>query len=215
MRTAILGATRGLGRELAKIASLHTQVTGFARKTQALEELRKELGPNFTPVAADFAKPEGQTKTLNALLDDPAFNKIFYVAAGGPYGAFHEREWKDHEWAWEVSFKFPARLLYTLAKTGAQPQVILIGSSVAESAADPKAAAYASAKHALKGLQQTLKAENVRLFSPGYMDTEMLPKNAPIRAQGVYDPKTIAQELWNWSLKEMDASSHKTYPRHP
>jgi NAD(P)-dependent dehydrogenase (short-subunit alcohol dehydrogenase family) len=96
--------------------------------------------------------------------------------------------------------------------------VILLGSAVAEASADPGAASYCAAKHALKGLIASLRAEipawDLRLFSPGYMDTEMLPGNAAARRQGVYSPARMARELWDWSLTP-DIGGHKLYPRHP
>lgn len=216
MNTVILGASRGLGYELSKTAaSQGARVTGFARKGELLATLEQEF-QSFSARIADFTRPEGQQTVLSYLTEQP-IDKIFYVAGGGPYGPFEKPDWKDHEWAWEVTFKFPAKILHTLARMPQKPQIILVGSSIAEADGDPKAASYASAKHALRGLQQSLNKENpewdVRLFSPGYMDTDMLPASAPVRAQGVYSPRQIAEELWSWSL---DPSARtKTYPKHP
>jgi short-subunit dehydrogenase len=184
------------------------------RKEPRLKELSLRF-PGFTGYVADFARAEGQERALNGLA---AGDKVFYVAGGGPYGAFAEREWKDHQWALEVSFLFPARLLHTFLRHGAGAQFILVGSSVAESEGDPKAASYCAAKHALKGLYSTVRRDypecDVRLFSPGYMDTELLPANAAVRQQGIYSPARIAQDLWAWSLAS-DIGGHKLYPKHP
>ena len=98
------------------------------------------------------------------------------------------------------------------------PQVILVGSSVAESAADPKAASYCAAKHALRGLFLSLREEypdwDLRLFSPGYMDTDMLPPHALVRKKGVHDPARVASDLWSWALTA-DRGAHWVYPIHP
>ncbi len=199
-RVVIFGASRGLGAELSKhIQSEDIPVAGWSRKD------------------GDLSKIDGQKRALSFLGEQPV-SKIFCIAGGGPYGPYHKREWKDHEWAWQVTFAFPAQVLHWGAGQPVKPQVILIGSSVAEASADPLAASYCAAKHALKGLFVTLRAEypgwDVRLFSPGYMDTELLPKNAAVRRSGVYDPAQLARELWRWTLTA-DATGHKMYANHP
>lgn len=216
-RAVILGASRGLGRELAKIVcDAGYPVTGFGRKKELLSAIRDEF-PLFEYRVADFSKIDGQDLAIQYLLETP-FNRLFCVAGGGPYGTFGERAFRDHDWAWEVTFRTPARVLHALAQAKRFEQVILVGSSIAEGAGDARAASYASAKHALKGLHASLRLEypewDVRLFSPGYMDTEMLPSNAPVRDGGVYQPAAIAAELWTWALSA-DYGGHKVYPRHP
>jgi short-subunit dehydrogenase len=219
-RVVILGASRGLGAELARVAAQSgVSVMGFSRKASTLQALAKEL-ENFNFQAADFSKPESQTTVLDYLTSQP-IARVFYVAGGGPFGPFHKREWKDHQWAWDVSFLFAARVAHALRQARLNAQLILVGSAVAEAAVDPGAASYSAAKHALKGLFLALRAENpewdVRLFSPGYLDTEMLPANAAVRQKGVYEARVIAQELWDWSTQPQspDDSGHKLYPVHP
>ncbi len=178
--------------------------------------MRAELN-HFEYQIADLARPEGQDQVIRALLDgDQA--KIFCVAGGGPYGPFGGPQWKDHEWAWEVSFRSHARVLHALAQAKRFDQVILIGSSVAENSGDAGAASYASAKHALRGLYASLRLDyprwDVRMCSPGYMDTSLLPLNAEVRSEGVYDPRQVAQEIWDWS-NTADIGGHKVYPKHP
>lgn len=199
-RVVIFGSSRGLGLELFKhVEDQGLRVSGWSRKQ------------------GDISRPEGQQLALDSLAAEPA-SKVFCVAGGGPYGPFHRREWKDHEWAWQVTFAFPARVLHQLARAALKPQAILIGSAVAESSADPLAASYSAAKHALKGLYTSLRAEypewDLRLFSPGYIDTDLLPKNAAVRRLGVYDPARLARELWQWTLTA-DPGGHKMYAKHP
>jgi short-subunit dehydrogenase len=217
-RAVIFGASRGLGAELAKyISSRGETVTGFARKESLLKNLQTEL-PFFDYHVADFADSFGQEHALRFVLENNDVNKVFCVAGGGPYGFFHERAFKDHEWAWQVTYVFAARLMHGILASKRRPQVILLGSSVAESEADPRAASYCAAKHALRGLFMSLREEqpdfDLRLFSPGYMDTALLPVNAAARKRGVYDPKVVAQELWTWSLTG-EIGGHRVYPRHP
>lgn len=216
-RAMILGASRGLGAELVKVAaSVGYPTVGFGRKEPLLHKLRDQY-PLFEYVVADFSTAAGQETALAALRGS-TFNKIFYLAGGGPYGPFGEQNWRSHEWAWEVTFKFPARILHALSSNHRYEQVVLVGSSVAENSGDPGAASYAASKHAIKGLYSSIRLDypdwDVRLFSPGYMDTSLLPSSAPQRKLGVYDPLIIAEELWTWSLSA-DNGGHRVYPKHP
>lgn len=216
-RAVILGASRGLGAELVKKASSTAfSVTGFGRKEAQLQILQAQC-PLFEYRVADLAQASGQDIVIRYLLEEP-FSKLFCVAGGGPYGPFGAANWRDHNWAWEVSFRSHARVLHALAQAHRFEQVILIGSSVAEQEGDKGAASYAAAKHALKGLYSSLRLDypewDVRLYSPGYMDTALLPMNAAVRKNGVFDPVDVALDLWNWSLSA-DNGGHRVHPKHP
>ena len=217
-RVIVLGASRGLGAELVKhISSAGYSVVGFGRKAAALEALR-EANPSFKFHLTDFSTQLGQDEAIRYLVEQ-SYSKVISVAGGGPYGPFQNRAWKDHRWGWEVTFQFPARVIHAMLVAGRlDKQLVLVGSAVAESSPDPMAASYSAAKHALKGLVTSVQLENpswdVRLFSPGYMDTDMLPANAVVRELGVYNPALIAGELWSWSLSS-DKSGHRVYPKHP
>jgi short-subunit dehydrogenase len=84
-----------------------------------------------------------------------------------------------------------------------------VGSAIAELKPDPKAASYAASKSGLHGfvssLQDELKesAMKIGLFSPGYMDTEMLPSTASVRRNGarINAPLLAAEDLLRW-IKE-------------
>lgn len=216
-RAVIFGASRGLGAALAcHLCTLGYPVVGWGRKQAALSAIRAKY-PLFAYQIADFSKSEGQDQALSYLIEQN-YDRVFCVVGGGPYGPYAERSWDAHSWAWQVTYVFAARVLHTLSAAHRFPQVVLVGSSIAESAPDPGAASYAAAKHALVGLYSSLRIEmpdwDIRLFSPGYMNTEMLPANAPVRKYGVYEPVGLAEELWTWSLSA-DIGGHRMYPKHP
>lgn len=215
-RIAIIGASRGLGAQVSRLAARDCQVLGVARKRDRLALLEAELSENFSGFVADVSQ---DLTPLIEKLEIWQPTRLMYFAGGGPHGRFQERAWKDHEWAWRVTFLAAAQLVHAALKFSKPPrQIILCGSAVAETTADPNAASYCSAKHALIGLYRTLAAENplgdVRLFSPGYLDTELLPKTASVRYKGVWNPESIAQEFWRWSLSD-DRSGHRCYSSHP
>ncbi|HEX4923269.1 MAG TPA: SDR family NAD(P)-dependent oxidoreductase [Bdellovibrionales bacterium] len=213
-RIAVFGASRGLGAAFVReCAAAHpgTEWLLLARKEKHLEALKAQV-PGAALHVADFSKPEEQDRAL-VVLSEFAPTRVLYFAGGGPFRPFHESGWKDHRWALEVTFVFPARLLHWLlfqARVQAPAtQAVFIGSAVAEDAADPNAASYAAAKHALRGLIRAVRAErhpvDVRLYSPGYLDTELLPANAWPRQQGLaLSPKQVAQDLVTWIFSNDD-----------
>lgn len=213
-RVLIFGASRGLGAELVKqLCSDGKNVIGFGRKADRLQAL-SDAHPSFSYHVTDLSTADGQARALE-LLNQDIYDRVLFVLGGGPFGLFHTKSWRDHQWALEVSFLFQARALHVLANRPSRPPTVVVGSAVAEDKADPKAASYCAAKHALRGLVLSLRAEypdwDLRLFSPGYIDTDMLPKNAAARQQPPLNPAALARELWAWTLTA-DPSGHKVYP---
>ncbi len=184
-RILVLGGSRGLGAALMQALE--------ARKTNPMSYSRKSA------VSFDFSQTESWPKIYDRIRSlNP--QRIIYCAGGGPYGSFQKFQWKDHSWAFKVTFEFPASLLHFLLQNGKTDleQLILIGSSIAESQPDPGAASYAAAKHALRGLVTSVQKEelpfDLRLLSPGYMETDLLPyDSAPRRAGLAKSPQQVAQ----------------------
>lgn len=200
-RVAIIGASRGLGLCLAQVANNSNQeLVLFSRNIG--KSKAKELSVKNCSI--DFAKMENLA-TVKEILTVNEVQRIFYVAGGGPYGGFAEKKWEDHQWALNLNFLFPAQLLHWAMKRELS-QFVMVGSSIAEDKADPLASSYAASKHAMCGLITSIQAEepskfDVRLFSPGYMDTSMLPPNSEPRKNSskILKPLEVAQKLWDWA----------------
>ncbi len=202
---ALLGASRGLGWALAEHLGEENLLL-VARRPPPQEKFERLKQARFQ--ALDLAAAEQVEQILFPELSDFDPHRIVYLAGGGPYGPYGGKEWKDHLWAYQLSLLTPARLIHWVLKSKQMgglkrlQQLVFVGSAVAEDRADPGAASYASAKHGLKGLIRSLQAEplDIRLFSPGYMNTQMLPPNAWPRQQGerILEPEAVAQELWTW-----------------
>jgi short-subunit dehydrogenase len=209
-RIIIFGPSRGLGAAVAE--QIHgAETLLIARKISQSKLSEKISGLNHV-LDLDLSRKNDQDQAIEASLK---FNphRIFYFIGGGPYGKFAEKNWRDHEWAFEVNFLFPAKMIHALLHSGKKPQIIVTGSAIAESQPDLNAASYSTAKHSLKALMQNLWAEkldvDLRLFSPGYMDTDMLPKSAwPRDLRKVEDPQKIAQIFLEWAL-DSQACRHK------
>lgn len=226
LRVAVLGASRGLGRSFCErmaMDSRPTQLLLSSRKEKLLEDLKESLlvqhqsfahGEGECAIeieicAADFSREEGQQKVL-AALDVFRPQRIFYFSGGGPFGFYEHKEWKDHWWALQVTFLFAARVVHW-AMQNHLVQAVLIGSSICESKGDPQAASYCAAKHGLVGLYQSIRLENpefdLRLFSPGYLDTQLLPVHAsPRQSMPISSPIEVADVLWNWTQVETSKS---------
>lgn len=196
----IVGASRGLGKSVA----------GFAREHLPNLE-RVVLISRKSEVSLDMSKDADQAKACQ-ILTDLKPDLFIYAAGGGPHGPFREKEWKDHRWAYEVSFAAPIRLTHAWLQardTNSIGRAVLVGSRIAEKSPDPLSASYAACKHGLLGfvssVQDELKGNNrVWLFSPGYMDTDLLPQGASVRHDGskLMSPDTAAQALLRWVKQE-------------
>lgn len=215
---AFLGASRGLGRavalEMDKKQNLAKALL-ISRSQEKLDQLGSELNAPAESLSLDFSKQEN-FEDLVSFLKKGNVQRIFYFAAGGPYGLFSKKQWKDHQWAMQVSFLTPAELLHRCVHQRVFPelkQFVVVGSQIADSSADPNASSYSAAKHALKGLVDSIVAEkdelDVRIFRPGYIDTDMLPANAAPRRNGS-KISNVAEAASNFATWVLDSNGAKT-----
>jgi len=229
-RVAILGASKGLGLSLTKeiLFNSNSQLWISSRKIEELKHnpvFNKEL-QKIKMFPMDFTKPEAINLIVNSLKEFKP-NQIIYCAGGGPYGNFHQKPWHSHLWTFNLNLLFPTQLLHHILSEKNSSfvdlnQIIFIGSSVAENKADPGAASYSAAKHGLKGLIQSLIEEfkstppiDLRLYSPHYMNTDLLPKNAKPRQNfsALDEPCVIAKDLLLWASQPADVNSwHRIIP---
>ncbi len=218
---ALLGCSRGLGGafiDLLVRQRPQDSACCWARHwSSADDESQPYTQPGWHFLQADFANVVDQARVLSELSRLPV-DRLIYFAGGGPFGLYEKKAWKDHHWALQVSLVFPSRLLHhTLAEKGVR-QCVFIGSSIAEAAPDPLASSYAAAKHGLRGLITSVQEENlqrpeavdVRLFSPGYMNTKLLPLNAKLRlsdAGALWEPQVVASRLLEFCLSPAGRNS--------
>lgn len=214
----ILGGGRGLGRGLALTipqifkSQPPSQVQLVGRKEQYLQATLEEFKRSAPVIQAniqiaDLTRDE-DIKDLQRKISD--YDMVVYSAGGGCYGEFDSKEWKDHLWTLKLNLETPMTLCHSWlnSRASAERCFVIVGSRIAGMNPDPFAASYAAAKHGLVGfvgsLQKELETrkEKVFLFSPGYMDTEMLPQNAHVRREGrkIMAPEAAALALWRWVL---------------
>ncbi len=199
----LLGASRGLG--FATYQQLHQQKPSakFLLSSRKIKSKWDNQINRTEVIEQDFSKVPVQFNFLSEL-EKFKPTHLIYFAGGGPYGNFSEKKWSDHLWALNTTFLYPAELLHHILSNKQKwlhlKQVILVGSAIAENQPDPMAGSYAAAKHALKGLVTTLTMENLNLklelFSPGYMQTDLLPMNSEPRQNGLAEnPVDVAKKL--------------------
>jgi short-subunit dehydrogenase len=205
-RVLVLGASGGLGSALVKEMGSEVAVFVHGRRQDRL--LFEQVEEKFV---ADVAE-DSQVENLLQRMVDLDLDCVVNCVGGGPYGPYQSKQWKDHLWAFRVSLLFSARLAHW-ALAGGCRQLVLVGSAIAEDKADPWAASYAASKHGVAGLYKSVVAEmkaepssfknslDLRLFSPGYLDTSLLPPNAAVRQNSperVRDVGAVAKQLWCW-----------------
>lgn len=208
-RFILLGASRGLGWATYQNLFQRFKNQEFLLVSRRIKQKGLSISDKTHLIEQDFSKGYCDEKFVQQLQDFQATHLI-YFAGGGPYGPFSQKKWSDHQWAFETTFLYPARLVHLIlsdpARWSSLRQVIIIGSAIAENRPDINAASYSAAKHALKGLVDTLVLEKeaslnglsaeVRLFSPGYMQTDLLPINSQPRQNGVAEnPLDVAKKL--------------------
>ncbi len=207
---AFLGCSRGLGKAVTLEVdrqNLLEKSLLCARKAELLEDLAESMTSVTTSLCLDFAKLDSIQIALDSIATVKA-QRIFYFAGGGPHGLFAEKAWKDHLWALQVSFLTPTELLHRILSDSQfhfVKQIIFVGSRIADDRPDPMASSYASAKHGLRGLVESLQGESLqqdlRFFRPGYMNTDLLPKNADPRKKGetLAEPEKVAKDFVKWA----------------
>ncbi|MCB0412414.1 MAG: SDR family NAD(P)-dependent oxidoreductase, partial [Bdellovibrionales bacterium] len=178
-----------------------------------LEEVQENLRCQGTDTSLYLHDAAAETlpSSLQALLE-LKIDRIICFTGGGPYGDFDAKDWKDHQWALQVSLHFPLQLAHVSFANPYIRQWIFVGSAVAESKGDPQASSYAAAKHGLKGWFESVRQESqrdIRLFSPGYTDTRMLPHKAEVRQKGgLWSPEAVSDRLINWMQQGSEVPSH-------
>lgn len=186
-RVFILGGSRGLGRALA---GQFSDVLVCSRKSD---------------LSIDFSRPESAVLIMKEV-ESFKPDIIFYVAGGGPHGDFLSKPLHSHQWAYQVNYFTPIALAYALIEQKYQGDFVYIGSAVAERSSSNQSLSYSQSKKMAKQslLATPEKSLKVRVFSPAYMDTDMLTKNAWPRIEApelVIKPEKVAEELVAWLLK--------------
>jgi short-subunit dehydrogenase len=184
MKSAIIiGASSGIGRELAILLSLDGYRVGLiARRGELLEQLRAELAGPCAIKTVDVSQPEQAMPLVRELIDELGDVELFVITAGTGFDNF-ALEWEPERETIDVNvFGFAGMANVAVAHLEARGSGQLVGiSSLAGLRGNGVAPAYAATKafvsNYLQGLRYRFKKLRLPVVvtdvQPGFVDTQM------------------------------------------
>ena len=182
-RILITGASQGIGRSLAFLASQRGgRVLAAARSQELLRELAEQARGQgvLETVQADVTSPEDRQRMLDAALQHFGGLDILVNNAGiGATGHFADCGPERLRKIMEVNFfglTETTRIFLPLLRKGNRPAIVNI-SSIAGKRAIPARSEYSASKFAVQGFSEALRAElakdgiDVLLICPGLTQT--------------------------------------------
>ncbi|MGQ9473158.1 MAG: SDR family NAD(P)-dependent oxidoreductase [Candidatus Caldatribacteriaceae bacterium] len=208
--TLITGATRGIGRAIARLLAekgLHLGLNG--RSEEALRDLAEELrswGVKVEVYPGDLSKVEVPAQIVQKLVEDFGGLDVLINNAGVALSRPLESTTVEE---WDFQMAVNARAPFLLVKAALPylrrsevPTIINIASVVATKGYVNQAA-YTASKHALLGFTKVLAREmhpegiRVHVISPGGVATDLITDMRPdIPPSTLIQPEEIAQIVW-------------------
>ncbi len=177
----ITGASRGIGREVAKqLRARGARVGLAARSLDELEDLARELGDGAVAVAADVADPASLKQAFDSLAERLGAIDVLVNNAGiGAYAPFQATDAATFEHLMRVNYlgTVEATRLVVPSMIERRRGCIVNVASIAGRLGSPHESAYSGSKFAVVGFTEALAAElapfgiGVSLVNPGPVDT--------------------------------------------
>lgn len=195
-RCIVTGTSSGIGREISLELARHgARQIITARREPRLRELAEavgQLGGEAHPVAGDITDAGCRQSLLDAAKQQLGGLDILINNAGvGAIGPFAEASPERLRQVMEVDFFAPAELIRAalpMIRQGTSPTIVNVASVLGHRAV-PNKSEYCSAKFALHGLSDALRAEfkefgvHVLLVSPSTTKTEFFDNVLETRAK--------------------------------
>lgn len=181
-KAIIVGATSGIGRELAKILSLNNYVVGMAgRRTELLSNLQREIPGSYIK-RIDVIKPEEAITLLKELIQEMGGMNLIVISSGVGF-INPELVWKQEKETIDVNisgFSAIANAAFKYFSNQGSGHIVGI-SSIAAIRGSGEAPAYNASKafvsNYLEGLRQKANksgiAVTVTVIQPGFVNTAM------------------------------------------
>jgi len=202
-KAIIIGATSGIGKELAKIFSQNGYVIGVAgRRTHLLNEFKRELPESFIkPI--DVSKTSDAINQLKWLISDMNGVDIVVICSG--VGFINQvLEWEHEKETIDVNVSgFTAMVNVAMHYFLSKGTGHLVGiSSIAAIRGDGDAPAYNASKafvsNYMEGLRKKVSKSGTPIviteIQPGFVDTAMA------KGEGLFwvaSPQKAAQQIYN------------------
>ena len=211
-RVLITGGSSGIGLACAReLTAGGARIALLARGEEGLREAAASLAPEPATIAADITDPAA----IHAAVEDAArllggLDVVVSNAAAAAYGPFAEMSVDDYTRTIDVALlgmlNTAHAALPQLERTGG---TLVVVGSIAGRIPAPWLAAYAAAKHGVRGFVRSLSAElralgspvRVALIAPGPVDTPFwerartVDRRLPPRVYGAYSPEDVAREV--------------------
>ncbi|OGF45774.1 MAG: oxidoreductase [Candidatus Firestonebacteria bacterium RIFOXYA2_FULL_40_8] len=208
-KAIIIGASSGIGRELAKIfASNGYEVGIVARRTGLLDELKAEMTVNTYTAAIDITNTDIVIRSLEYLIKEMSVVDIVVISAGIGY-INPELDWSKDKETIDTNVSGFAAIAGTAMKYFAQKKSgHLVGiSSIAGIRGSNECSAYNASKafmsNYLEGLRKKSEKEKMDItitdIQPGLVDTAMA------KGEGLFwvaPPKKAAKQIYKAILKK-------------
>jgi NAD(P)-dependent dehydrogenase (short-subunit alcohol dehydrogenase family) len=178
----VTGASRGFGRAIAAALTREgANVVGIARDPLRLASLQAELGPAFTPVAADAADPV----VAGGLIDQYQPGLLVLAAGAAPLSRpLHQQTWQSFSRNWEVDvqqvFHWSREALLRPLAPGS---TVIAFSSGAAVLGSPLSGGYAGSKATIRFIASYAAAESDRA-GLGVRFVAVLPQLTPETSLG-------------------------------
>ncbi|MBM4067242.1 MAG: SDR family NAD(P)-dependent oxidoreductase, partial [Planctomycetes bacterium] len=181
-KAIIIGATSGIGRELAKILSLNNYVVGMAgRRTELLSNLQREISGSYIK-RIDVAESEEAITFLKELIQEMGGMDMIVISSGVGF-INPELDWKQEKETIDVNISGFAAIANAAFKYFSnQGSGYIVGiSSIAAIRGSGEAPAYNASKafvsNYLEGLRQKANKSGIAItvteIQPGFVNTAM------------------------------------------
>lgn len=185
----VTGASRGIGREIARVlAEQGATVVAAARATDLLEQLASESQGRIVPMAVDLADVESIRSLFAQVRAQLGRLDILINNAGiGLYGTVKDFPVEEFDRVMAVNLRGAFVCCQEAMRIMADQQsgYVMNISSVVGIKGYPNQGAYTASKHGLMGLTKTLAVEaqeygvRVSAILPGGVDTDMVAQARP------------------------------------
>lgn len=217
MTVLILGATRGLGREIARICLQDGHET-----IEAGSSLKNGREGRRTFLQVDLTSPESVTALIRRLETLPPVEQFYWVAGRLLKGEFTGQDDASILEIIDINFRNVLPLLHYLWQrmetAVSRRRIVAVASSSGKKARSDEAV-YAASKFAQVGLIRSLGLENrndnltITLVLPGGMKTGLWDRFPNPEYDSFMDPAKVAEKIVAFAAAQQERFAELEIPR--
>lgn len=183
MKAIIIGASSGMGKELAKILAKEKYELGLAaRRTELLKELKSELDTKSFVKYIDVSKTDEAMNNLSELIKEMKDVDLIIITSGTGY-INYELDWSKEKETIDINVSGVTSMINIAFKYFMKKQSghLVVLSSIAALKGNNDSPAYSASKaflaNYLEGLRLKIKKDKLNItitdIRPGLVDTDM------------------------------------------